>query len=196
MRKISLDILQRSVGAIQIGVRQTAVARDCRLAQSNRSDIAGPVLRPVGHRGIRSTAPSLPESSVRADRKGAVGGPLVGNLEHIRKLMASRRMLRGVPRTAVGIFRVRAMSYGGAIFHPEMVYRAATNKHGKRTVALGVLNSMPFYGADAPGFKVRERATHPLTVPILDTMAAESVTYARLIIALEGTRAAVCTKAA
>ena len=77
-----------------------------------------------------------------------------------------------------------------------MVYRAATKKHGKRTVALGVLNSMPFYGADAPGFKVRERATHPLTVPILDTMAAESVTYARLIIALEGTRAAVCTKAA
>ena len=169
-----------------------ALARDCREAQTSRSDLVGPALRKAqGGMGSseRQATPSLTETCVRADRKGAVGGPVLGSLARTRAMFIDRRLLRGIPRVSIGIMRVRRAAHGGGIMNPVVIYRSPDEK---RAIFFERFSATPFYGSDVSGEDARKHIERkhierPVSIFILDRMAAETITYARLLLAIEQT---------
>jgi hypothetical protein len=172
-----------------------ALARDCREAQTSRSDLAGSAVRTAQGsmgRSERQLTPALPETCVRADRKGAVGGPVLGPLARTRAMFTDRRLLRGIPRVCIGIMRVRRAAHGGGIMKPVVIYRAPDEK---RAIFFERFAATPFYGSDVSGEEARKYINaNPkqgaggscrTSTYILDRMAAETITYARLLIAIE-----------
>ena len=96
----------------------------------------------------RQVTPALPETCVRADRKGAVGGPVLGPLARTRAMFTDRRLLRGIPRVCIGIMRVRRAAHGGGIMKPVVIYRAPDEK---RAIFFERFAATPFYGSDVSG---------------------------------------------
>ena len=163
-----------------------ALAKDCREAQTSRSDVEGPALRTGGTMGARDrrVTPALPETCVRADRKGAVGGPVRGPLASVRAMFTDRRLLRGIPRVGVGIMRVRRAAHGGGIMNPVVIYRAPDEP---RAIFFRHFAATPFYGSDVAGEEARAHIKRDTSISILDRMTAETITYARLLIAIAQT---------
>ena len=147
--------------------------------------------------------PAPPETCVRADRKacrkGAVGGPVLGPLARTRAIFTDRHLLRGIPRVCIGIMRVRRATHGGGIMKPVVIYRAPDEK---RAIFFERFAATPFYGSDVSGEEARKYINaNPkqgaggscrTSTYILDRMAAETITYARLLIAVEQTCAPPC----